>query len=57
MLDESEGHEVELLNEEGHEESNELDKEEDPVEVTEDEDEAEEGGLFDMLAKMFGGWW
>ena len=32
-------------------------EEEDPEVVTEDKDEAEEEGLFDMmLAKLFGGW-
>ena len=34
------------------------DEEEDPVEVTKDEEvEAEEEGLLDVLAKMLGGWW
>ena len=56
---------IELLDEEGSEESIKFDEEEDPEEVTEDEDEdededeveANEESLFDVLAKMLGGWW
>ena len=50
---------IELLDEEGPGESIKFDEEEDPEEVTEDEDEVEtdEEGLFDVLAKMLGGWW
>ena len=44
---------------EGPEESIKFDEEEDPEEVTKDEDEVEanEESLFDVLAKMLGGWW
>ena len=50
---------IELLDEEGYEESIKFDEEEDPGEVTKDEDEVEanEEGWFDVLAKMLGGWW
>ena len=50
---------IELLDEEGSEESIKFDEEEDPGEVTKDEDEVEanEEGWFDVLAKMLGGWW
>jgi hypothetical protein len=50
---------IELLDEEGPGESIKFDEEEDPEEVTEGEDEVEANkeSLFDVLAKMLGGWW
>ena len=55
MEDEEESIQLAIEEVEGPEVSIEIEEEEDPEEVTEDEDEEE--GLFDVLAKLLGGWW